>query len=60
VEGLGQLKKKTLTSLGIKTATFRLEAQCLNQLRYSVPRNIDKESENTPGPERAYSCRIKQ
>jgi hypothetical protein len=31
--GLGQLKNP-MTSSGIETVTFRLVAQCLNQLRY--------------------------
>jgi hypothetical protein len=33
LEGLGQLKNP-VTSSGIEPTTFRLEAQCLNQLRY--------------------------
>jgi hypothetical protein len=36
LEGLGQLKN-AVTSSGIKFATFRLVALCLNQLRYRVP-----------------------
>jgi hypothetical protein len=36
LEGLGQLKNP-MTSSGIEPATFRLEAQSLNQLRYRVP-----------------------
>jgi hypothetical protein len=35
LEGLGQLKN-LMTSSEIEPATFRLVAQCLNQLRYSV------------------------
>jgi hypothetical protein len=35
LEGLGKLKKSTSSRL--ETATFRLVAQCLNQLRYRVP-----------------------
>jgi hypothetical protein len=36
LEGLGQLKNP-MTSLEIEPMTFRLVAQCLNQLRYRVP-----------------------
>jgi hypothetical protein len=35
LEGLGKLKKK-ITSSGLHPVTFRLVAQCLNQLRYRV------------------------
>jgi hypothetical protein len=35
LEGLGQLKNP-MTSLGIEPSTFRLLAQCLNQLRYQT------------------------
>jgi hypothetical protein len=36
LEGLRQLKN-SMTSLGMEPATFRLAAQCLNHLGYSVP-----------------------
>jgi hypothetical protein len=36
LEGLGKLKNPVASS-GIETTTFRLVAQCLNQLRYRVP-----------------------
>jgi hypothetical protein len=36
LEGFGKLKNP-MNSLGIEPATFRLVAQCLNQLRYRVP-----------------------
>jgi hypothetical protein len=36
LDGLDQLKNP-MTSTGIEPATFRLLAQCLNQLRYRVP-----------------------
>jgi hypothetical protein len=36
LEGLSQLKNP-VTSLGIELATFRLVAECLNQLRYRWP-----------------------
>jgi hypothetical protein len=37
LEGLAQFKNAMISS-GIETATFRLSAQCHNQLRYCVPR----------------------
>jgi hypothetical protein len=36
LEGLGQLKNP-MTSLGIEPTTFRLVAQCPNQLHYCMP-----------------------
>jgi hypothetical protein len=36
LEGLGKLQNP-MTSSGIEFSTFRLVAQCLNQLRYRVP-----------------------
>jgi hypothetical protein len=35
LEGLGQLKNP-MTLSGLEPATFRLVAECLNQLRYRV------------------------
>jgi hypothetical protein len=40
LEGSGQLKNP-MTSLGIEPATFRLVAECLNQLRYRVPYKVE-------------------
>jgi hypothetical protein len=37
LEGLGQLKN-SMTSSGIVPAIIRLVAQCLNKIRYRVPR----------------------
>jgi hypothetical protein len=37
LEGLGQLKNP-MTSSGIETLAIQFVAQCLNQLRYRVPR----------------------
>jgi hypothetical protein len=39
LEGLFKFKKST--SSGLEPATFRLVAECLNQLRYHVPLTID-------------------
>jgi hypothetical protein len=37
LEGLGKLKKKSITSSGLEPATIWLEAQRLNHLCYRVP-----------------------
>jgi hypothetical protein len=42
LEGLGQLKI-SMTSSGIEPATFRLVAQCFNQLRNRLPGKHVKE-----------------
>jgi hypothetical protein len=47
LEGLGELKKKPMTSLGIEPATFGLLAQCLNQLRYRVPSYNNNNNNNS-------------
>jgi hypothetical protein len=39
-EGLGKLKNP-MASSGIEHATFRIEAKCLNQLRYRVPLSVE-------------------
>jgi hypothetical protein len=41
LEGLGKLKSR-MTSTGKEPATFRLVAQCLNQLRYSNKYEYEK------------------
>jgi hypothetical protein len=41
LEGIGQLKNPVTWSV-IETATFRLVAQCSNQLRYHVPSNREE------------------
>jgi hypothetical protein len=42
LEGLGKLKKKSTLS-GLDPATFRLVANCLNQLRYLMPQEFYKD-----------------
>jgi hypothetical protein len=37
LEGLGKLKRKSSVLIEIRSATFRLVAHYLNQLRYRVP-----------------------
>jgi hypothetical protein len=53
MEGLGKLKKNP-PHPGLEPATFRLVAQCLNQLRYRVAPvrsgNFQIEIENTATP----------
>jgi hypothetical protein len=44
-EGLYQ-RKIPLTPLGIETATSRLIAQCLNQMRHGVPRSFSMKQKN--------------
>jgi hypothetical protein len=48
LEGLGQLKKP-LTSMGKEPATFRLVAQCLDQLSRLLPQRIIKECHKMKG-----------
>jgi hypothetical protein len=55
VEGLGQLKKSN-TSLGIESATFRLVAYSLNYVRYRVPPHRRISSMNKYGTD-SYSTK---
>jgi hypothetical protein len=41
LEGLGKLKKKSLTSSGFESASIWLVAEYLNQLRYRVSERDD-------------------